>query len=564
MPDRSIGASEPAMEDAVSAKLIDWLGHQDVRAYLDAADVPRPWFPALRDDVVADHHRTYWFSALAPVPLIPALLQKSEWDFHLGDGRPSTWTHYKQGQVSKVVYCPFGNEKGIEPLVIWRQFHGMRENFPELSQEFRLYQNLYPEPSRKRFIHIDSDGNESEAARYGTDFLEIRTDLLLRFCAVKQMALVVFVDSHRYTSKTLSDLGLAEARSQISNVNSVYSVSLAADEFALGGKTKTVGGLMGKKFCLPPPMPSDDGIGEENETYQEFVIGTDAHGRPLKHTCDPDKLANYFGKNPQAPHYLTPIFFRPEVLAKYYAEPQKYTVEDGYLRCGGLWGLQMDNDHTDYVAVFLGDLGRDLSEAERNYWLSFNIPPDGRKLSRTNFQRSFMAVPTDPERHDLVFKSDYIRFRGDFVKAAGWDLFLPLHQDDEHFFTQLRTLAKDNQSEFDSQLLALTKLLVDSLNENEIAKRIAMPPSPSDKGITKLEKFFSARGLVAYEPHVKFLRGLQNLRSTSAAHRKGNNYEKLIEDLQMEDVGQQRTFAALLDNSIKFIHYLRSNMSQLV
>lgn len=551
------------MDHGASTKLTDWLGHQDIRASLESSDIPRPWFSALRDEVVAEHHRTYWFSALVPIALIPSLLKKSEWDFHVDDGGPSIWTHYEGGQVTKVVYCPFGNEEGIEPLVIWRSFHGIRESFPELSQEFRLYHNLYPEPSRKRFIHIDSDGNESDAVRYGTDFLEIRTDLLLRFCTVKQIALATFVDSHRYASQTPLELGLAEARSQISNANSIYSVSIAADQFALADKTRTIGALMGKKFYLPPPMPSDDRSDDKTETHQEFVIGTDAQGRPLKHTCDPDKLANYFGKNPQAPHYLTPVFFRPEVLAKYYADPQKYTVEDGYLRCGGLWGLQMDNDHNDYVAVFLGDLGRDLSEAERNYWLSFNIPPDGRRLSKTNFQRSFMAVPTNPERRDLVFKNDYARFRDDFVLAAGWDLFLPLHQDDEHFFTQLRTLAKDNQLEFDSQLLALTKLLVDSLNESEITQRVPTL-SPNDRGITKLEKLFSARGFVAYEAHIKFLRGLQNLRSASAAHRKGTNYEKLLEEFQMDDVGQQKTFATLLDNSIKFIEYLRSNMSQLV
>jgi hypothetical protein len=209
--------------------------------------------------------------------------------------------------------------------------------------------------------------------------------------------------------------------------------------------------------------------------------------------------------------------------------------------------------------VFLGDLGRDLSENERSYWLSFNIPPGGRKISETNFRRSFLAEPTDPQKADLVFKHQYGRFREDFRKATGWDFFLPLHQDDEHFFTGLRLMGKDNQAEFDAQLIALTKVLVDSINEKEIGKGLKML-AENDKGITKLEKYFCERGMVGFEPHIKFLRVLQDLRSKSAAHRKGSNYEKLIADLQLADEGQQRVFSALLTAATNFIHYLRINL----
>ena len=305
-------------------------------------------------------------------------------------------------------------------------------------------------------------------------------------------------------------------------------------------------------------MPVEDGS-HQTENHQEFIIGADAHGKAIKHTCNPDKLANYFGKNPGSPHYLTPVFFRHEVLSKYYAEPQRYSVEDGYLRCGGLWGVRLDNDHSDCVAVYLGDLGRDLSENERSYWLSFNIPPGDREISETNFRRSFLAEPTDPQKADLVFKHQYGRFKEGFHKTTGWDFFLPLHQDDEHFLTGLRLMGKDNQAELDTQLIALTKVLVDSINEKEIAKDLKTLVE-NDKGITKLEKYFRERGMVGFEPHIKFLRALQDLRSKSAAHRKGSNYEKLVEDLQLADEGQQRVFGALLTAATNFIHYLRTNL----
>lgn len=60
----------------------------------------------------------------------------------------------------------------------------------------------------------------------------------------------------------------------------------------------------------------------EKKQYIEFIVGVDDNGRELHYTCDPSKLSNYFGANPDAPHYLTPIFFDSAVLSKYYSNPE--------------------------------------------------------------------------------------------------------------------------------------------------------------------------------------------------------------------------------------------------
>ena len=186
-------------------KHIAWLQHDDIRAFLACDDVPNPWVPAYRYTRSADQKLT-WFSALVPPALIPQLVKNSGgWDIHIGDGGPSVWTSWPGG-VEKMTYTPFGNEEGIEPLVIHRGFHGMRDSFVELSQEFRLYHNLWPEPGKKRFMLIDGNGDESEVARYGEDFLEIRTDLVLKFCAVKQLALAIYVDITAAVDELTRDL----------------------------------------------------------------------------------------------------------------------------------------------------------------------------------------------------------------------------------------------------------------------------------------------------------------------------------------------------------------------
>ena len=211
------------------------------------------------------------------------------------------------------------------------------------------------------------------------------------------------------------------------------------------------------------------------------------------------------------------------------------------------------------MVVWLGDLGRDLSEPERNYWLSFNVPPDGRKISTTNFKRAILGEFADPSRPDLVFKHELKSFQTHFRGKFGWDLILPLHAHDEHYLTALRCLSKDSQSDFDAQLIALAKILIDSLNESELAKRGAKS-NPNDKGITKFENYLRENGVLRFENHIKMLRVLQDLRSKSAAHRKGGNYETLIAELQLADEGQQRTFDRLLTAAAELLAFLRSTL----
>ena len=204
-------------------------------------------------------------------------------------------------------------------------------------------------------------------------------------------------------------------------------------------------------------------------------------GSPLRFTCDPNDLANYFGANPEAPHYLTPVYFRREVLQRYYADSAKYQVQDGVIRCGDLWLLRIDNHLPNVVAAYLGDLGRDLPASERGHWLPFNIEADAG-ISRAKELRDFRAVPTAPEAPDLLFKYRFEQFHRAWHERFGWPLFLPLHAGDAHLFIGLREPLTEDQGEFDSQVLALTKLLIDSLNEAQIGAALGSVPAGT-KGV---------------------------------------------------------------------------------
>lgn len=532
-------------------KDIKWLRQEGLLNFLRSDAIPHPWFPALTHYEKSNLEVTH-YCALVPVGQIPSLVSGAGgWEMSIGDGGPSIWSTFDDPPVHG--YETYGNERGIEPLLIRRKFYNHWPSSVELSQEFRLYHQLYDDRKNRQFLISDDDGNDSVAARYTDDSMEIRTDLILQFCAVKQMALAIYVNGFAYSLENLAQLGIGLVKEADAGELYQYSHHISPYDHFTDDPRKTISSVLGKKYILPGSFPDQNE--EVDEYYCEFIIDKDASGKAVRHTCDPNALRNGFGANPDAAPYLTPVLFRAEVLAKYYAEPEKYEVSDGNLRCSGLWSVGIDNDLDDYVTVFLGDLGRDLSENERSYWLSFNIPPEGRGISGTNYKRSIRGQFTNPQKADLAFKQAYRIFREEYRKSCGWDFFLDLHDADQYCFEALHTPLTDNGAEFDDQLINLTKLLVDSLNEKGIVKGLTSIGA-GDKGITKLAKFFTENGHADGETHVKFLRQLQDLRSTSAAHRKGKSYDKAIKAMGIEDHGYREVFKQLLERGTLYLHFL--------
>src|SRR5262249_54273851 len=109
-------------------------------------------------------------------------------------------------------------------------------------------------------------------------------------------------------------------------------------------------------------------------------------------------------------------------------------------------------------------------------------------------------------------------------KTYGWRLFSPLHEDDAHVLAKLHVPASDSQSEFDEQVLYLAKLLVDYLNEDAIANALESPVT-GEKGLAKLERFLTERGVADAAGLIRPLANIQGLRSRSSAHRKGSDFD---------------------------------------
>ena len=498
----------PSHDDPAQERLREW--------FLHLGD--RPWL-TLYSSIGTEGISCGTFCGLAPPSYRGEAVRDPAWDLMHGGHGPG----FSQDGAGVATYERFYLDP-LEPLVIEHEFHGVRPSYNELSEEFRLFHNLYQESATGRLLKFDDAGIESVAAYVDPDRVRVLTPLIRQYQAARQLDLLLFIDSVVYYDSALSAPPEQEWRGP--DVNAVLHT----------GTLESSGGKPFSRFLatrvLGAPPIEQSGIWpyeHPDDHYPEFIIDADEFGRPRRFTCEPDKLANYFGANPGAPHYLTPVHFRRDVLVKYYNRPDLYSVEDGYLRCGALWGLRMDNDTAESVVVWLGDLGRDLPAAERDYWLSFNSPPRGG-ISETAFRRAILAQPAAAQSNDLRFRVAYERLRGAWRDRFGWPLFLDPEPGDAHLLDQVRRPLHDTDAELEALVGILSKLLVDSLNEAELAR--PLPPGPKDeKGISKLSRWLDSNGYPDTEVDIKFLRALQAVRSEAVAHRKGSDSDKALDRL---------------------------------
>ena len=480
------------------------------------------------------------YSALLSPDKAEDALKRPAWDLMIGQGGPGFTQRYDNGS-EVTTYDRFGMY-GVEPLLYCRDFHGMKPRQYDISEEFRLYLNLYHDRHNDRYIHVDDRGNEVVAAEIDLGRARVLTRLLREYMAARQLALALFFD-HR----AQSDLDLATAESAIAAIDKTTADRCYS--FSIGNiDRKAFSRLIGKKILLPPPIaecgawPYDV---EQPAQYVDFIVDVDEKGNSVLHSCDPGGLANYFGANEHAPHYLTPVWFRRDVLSKYYDQSDKFSVEDGYLRCGSLWGIQIDNNMPDHVVVYLGDLGRDLPYEEQVYWRTFNVTSGGRQSSATNFRRAFRAEFADPSEPDLLFKQRYTQLNEAWLAKFEWPLYRSPHAGDAHIFKQFRLPISEGLGEFDSQLLSLVKLVIDSLNEAELAK--AAGALANEKGITKFERYLRGGNYPNVDRDIAALRVLQNLRSSGVAHAKGKNFDKIQGNVGLDRDSPRTVFRNLLN-----------------
>lgn len=486
--------------------------------------------------------RIAYYSSFVKKSKSKVILKDYQWDVSIGHGFPTVVTHYRNERtINKYYRHSYAN---FPPLVIARYF-GVKEPSIEIAEEFRLFHNLYFDSERQVYLSFDEAGDEIEVVRVTPEQVLIKTNYLHQFMIEAKINLVLYFDC---TLSSSNNLEFEEVHKTKELIYSIYSGKIDEKYFSL---------LMGKKLINYDSIAF---LSESKKNYQEFYVGGD-EVNPKLSTCNPKELDDLFIRKPNAPgHYLTPVFFKKEVLTHYFNNSSEYTVTESTVSRKGAWHLSIDNQSTDYLSVYLGDLGG-LPAQVQTYWKSFNLIPDGHTVSQIYYERTMQASFVEATRSDHVFKKIYCKLSTAWYQKFGWYLFKPLNNKDKHHFDCLRYMLTEEQSEFDLLIGALAKILNDSINCEQIEKLLGKKMEGS-KSIILLEELFIYLKFEYASNFKVYLQKVQALRSTGVAHRKGKEYDKAIKKYNIPHKKLSNGFNNILLEGADLLNSLHETLSK--
>ena len=260
--------------------------------------------------------------------------------------------------------------------------------------------------------------------------------------------------------------------------------------------------------------------GRRDRQYVEFKAHDWRNKRISVISTDPSATTNYFEADKNSlPFELSPAFFRSEVLAKYKANRDKYTVNAREIRCRNAWVLRRyDVNEAGQVHAYVCDL-RELPHQEQRYWESFNEEPRAR-ISERALRHDFkgeMVLIADP--------LDVVRSIIRRWAESGWEWW---KLREEVLIERISTPHMGTKDEWAEAFMDLSKLVIEGFEVKAIRASLTKASLPFDKedgSLNLIEKFFGSRCESAEPQRLEGLRTVQNIRSKVRGHYGGDGGE---------------------------------------
>ena len=274
---------------------------------------------------------------------------------------------------------------------------------------------------------------------------------------------------------------------------------------------------------------TDRWFGKNSKNHVEFIAHDWRNQWVTKISTDPAATTNYFqAEGNTLPFELSPAFFKPEVLLKYKADSDKYTVGERDISCRAAWHLEaIDVNEAGQIFAYICYL-RCLPYEELQYWLSFNEPPKASISERAiinDFQGEFTELVQPLSKVLSIVR----RWRSDRIEW--WTLR------DEKLLNLVNTPLTASRNEWAEAHMALAKLVIEGFETKAIRKRLEalqVPYDKEDKTIALLEKVLSKADLAVELQNLEGLRTVQRIRSKIKGHASGSEAQQLVLNALME------------------------------
>lgn len=420
---------------------------------------------------------------------------------------------------------PFGSSgsksfNGGEKLIFRRSFDGVKDAPApiELSQKLVHSLDLHFVAERSAYCRLDPRGDIEDVIRIvqldvtntweGREVVTILRKDLDAYMALSNTSLVLRFDFTRVRHSSFDGWG---------DHDRIDKQEL--DLFYHGGSNGRASYLNGA-MIVRPQVTVDDLVQEwkdkenpKSREYATFKIFDRKNNLNVETSCGPEFLSNYFQQS-DLPWEISPAFFRPEVLHRFKADAEKYTLEDRSISCRNAWYLKTyDINEAGQVHTYIGYLAG-LPIEEQRYWQAFNEWPKDTISKRAHQTDILGEWSTD---YDPLNSIKHVILKLDATPREWWK------PRGDALANAVRYPATDSPLEWANEIMALDQFLVEGFQSKPLralAEAKGRKLDPSWQSLKIMQEVLVAIGRTKEDAEVVMLplRKLHAMRNPLKGH----------------------------------------------
>ena len=431
---------------------------------------------------------------------------------------------------------------GVSPLVFFRSFEGVTDESRvsrEIAQDFIHAAEILWRPERSAYSRLDFRGDWDDIVSLSTPQASGDTDLVtacrqaIDLHLIALGAVLVRVFEFRFRSQDLPSF------SHFTDEEECFVSEDPNLQYRARVSEKGLGIIRGVQIVRPRLTPlevehlvKEGRIPEPKESNPvSFIVEDLRNGIVATVSTDPSTTTNYFETEGNSlPFETSPAYFRPDVLLKYKADRDKYTVLDGEIECRGGWRLRNYSvNAADQIAAYICDL-RMLPHEEQQHWASHNEPPKAGLSKRaidTDFRGKWPEDSTPSERLAHILR----RWRSDDV--TWWS------RRDENSPEVPAVPRTESREEWGGAVVGLSNSVTEGFEVKELRQILRDDNADVDKqwgSIKLLEEILQNRGIPLPGGRLTALREVNEGRVLSGVHATGSKGADLAKSV-MEQHG---------------------------
>ena len=386
--------------------------------------------------------------------------------------------------------------KNSQNLVFGLQLEGLDEAYHyELLQEFAHATRILWREEQRAYCRIDENGdfepvvsitNPDDTAK--ATLITCKREPLEQYIEATGNTLVRFFDF------TMVRKGMFHSWSDGTRERKTESEHLFYDQcITPAGNAWTKGTQL-----LPITTPREDLFRSITEfpsqrtgrQYASFIALDWRNGTVTEISTDREHTANYFNAETNLlPFAVSPAFFRPEVISKYKADRDKYTIDEQsrFISCRGAWHLKSYSvNEAGQVHAYICDL-RNLPYQEQLHWKSHNEEPKG-SISKRAFENDFEGTwgsEATPLERILHILRQWQKHSFDW-----WRI------NDEELLVRINTPVSNSRDEWAQSFLEFSKAVIENFRTRPIRallRKENIPFQETDGTLTLLEKLLQSQ-----------------------------------------------------------------------